>query len=258
MSTPPVLHAERTGRVGGRRLVLVHGFTQTARCWEPVLPALAAEHEVLAVDVPGHGGSAAVDADAGMAAAAIGAVGGRATYVGYSMGGRLCLRLAVDRPDLVERLVLIGATGGLEDAVEAAARRGADEALAERIEAIGVAAFLEEWLALPLFAGLSRDAAAVPERLRNTAAGLASSLRHCGTGAQEPVWDRLSALTAVGVPTLVVVGADDEKFVALGARLAAGIGPSATFATVGGAGHTAHLEQPGRFLALLLPWLATH
>ncbi len=236
----------------------MHGFSQTGRCWEPVGSALGVAHDVVAVDAPGHGASVGVGADAATAAAALGEVGGRATYIGYSMGGRLCLRLAVDRPDLVERLVLIGATAGIADAAEAAARRAADETLAARIETIGVAAFLEEWLALPLFAGLTREAAFVEERLRNTAAGLAESLRRFGTGAQEPLWDRLEVIGRAGVPALVLAGAADAKFVDLGRAVAKGIGPTARFATVEGAGHTAHLEQPDPFLERLLPWLASH
>lgn len=245
------LAVERRG--AGPRVVAVHGFTQTARCWGPLLDDLAADHEVVAVDAPGHGRSRHDDAAFLDAAALIGAAGGPGTYLGYSMGGRLCLRLAADRPDLVRRLVLVGATAGIEDPAERADRRRSDEALAARLEAIGIDAFLDEWLALPLFAGLDPPARAVPERRRNRAAGLAASLRHCGSGAQEPVWDRLGALR---MPVLVTAGERDAKFVALGRRVAAAIGPSAVFATVPGAGHTAHLEQPAAFAAVLRRWLA--
>jgi pimeloyl-ACP methyl ester carboxylesterase len=56
----------------------------------------------------------------------------------------------------------------------------------------------------------------------------------------------------------VLAGEHDAKFRALGERLAAAIGPSATFDVVPGAGHTAHLEQPAAFLRLVRPWLAAH
>jgi 2-succinyl-6-hydroxy-2,4-cyclohexadiene-1-carboxylate synthase len=170
------------------------------------------------------------------------------------MGGRLCLHAALDHPGSVRGLVLISATGGLDDAREREARRAADEALADRIERIGVPAFLDEWLAQPLFAGLSPAAQGRAERLHNTAAGLASSLRLAGTGTQQPLWDRLRDLR---VPTLVIAGALDPKFVALGERLATTI-PAADLAVIGGAGHTVHLEQPEAFLDVVLPWLARH
>ena len=156
------------------------------------------------------------------------------------MGGRLCLHLAVARPDLVERLVLVSATGGIDDAGERAARRAADEALAATIERDGVDAFLERWVAQPMFAALPDPG--LDDRRRNTAAGLASSLRLAGTGTQEPLWDRLPALT---MPVLLVAGALDAKFVAAAERMAALL-PHATLAVVADAGHTVHLEQPGR------------
>jgi 2-succinyl-6-hydroxy-2,4-cyclohexadiene-1-carboxylate synthase len=236
------------------RLVLVHGFTQTSRSWDPLVADLAGDHEVVALDAPGHGRAGDVDLDLVEGGAWLAATGGRATYVGYSMGGRLCLHAALADPDAVHGLVLISATGGVDDVGEREARRAADEALADRIEAIGVPAFLDEWLAQPLFTGLSPAAQGRAERLDNTAAGLATSLRRAGTGTQEPIWDRLRELS---IPTLVVAGALDEKFVALGRRLAETI-PAAELAIVDGAGHTVHLEQPVAFLAILRRWLRTH
>jgi 2-succinyl-6-hydroxy-2,4-cyclohexadiene-1-carboxylate synthase len=170
------------------------------------------------------------------------------------MGGRLCLHAALAASDAVRGLVLISATGGIDDVGERDARRRADAALADRIEAIGVPAFVDEWLAQPLFAGLDVAAQGRAERLANTAGGLASSLRRAGTGTQVPLWDRLVDLH---VPTLVVAGSLDTKFVALGERLAAAI-PGADLAVVDGAGHTVHLERPDDFLAVLLPWLDRH
>lgn len=246
--TPEALAAVTAG--AGPRLVLVHGFTQTARSWGQLAARLAADHEVVAVDAPGHGDSADVRADLPTGARLLGAAGGRATYVGYSMGGRLCLHLALARPDLVERLVLVSATAGIERAEDRRARRDADEALARSLERDGLDAFLARWVAQPLFAGLTDPGLA--DRRRNTVEGLASSLRLAGTGTQEPLWDRLGALT---MPVLVVAGADDAKFVAAAERMAALL-PRATLRIVDGAGHTVHLERPDAFLTLLQDWLA--
>src|SRR5215207_6610784 len=153
------------------RVVLVHGFTQTSASWGPVAERLARRFEVVRVDLPGHGRSGAVKVGFAEAAGLVGKAGGRAAYVGYSLGGRLCLRLALDRPDLVPALVLIGASPGIAEAAGRAERRAADEALAEGIERDGVAAFLDRWLAGPLFATLPEAAAGRAERLANTADG---------------------------------------------------------------------------------------
>ena len=235
------------------RLVLVHGFTQTGRSWEPLLPALG-DHEVVAVDAPGHGTSSELRLGLVDGGAWLAATGGRAVYVGYSMGGRLCLHAALAAPEVVRGLVVISATAGIDDDNERRDRRARDDDLADRIERIGVAAFLDEWLARPLFAGLDATTQGRTERLANTSAGLASSLRLSGTGTQVPLWQKLHALT---MPVLVVAGALDTKFVALAERLAATI-PDADLAVVEGSGHTVHLEQPERFLAAVLPWLDRH
>jgi 2-succinyl-6-hydroxy-2,4-cyclohexadiene-1-carboxylate synthase len=168
------------------------------------------------------------------------------------MGGRLCLHLAVVRPDLVRRLVLLSTTAGIEDPAERAARRAADDDLAASIERDGVDAFLARWLALPLFATLPPDAAGADDRRRNTASGLASSLRLAGAGTQEPLWDRLGTLD---MPVLVVAGALDAKYVAIAERLA-GLVPHATLDVVDGAGHAVHLERPDVFASVLDDWLS--
>jgi len=238
-----------TARGAGSRLVLVHGFTQTARSWDSVAEALAAGFEVVVVDAPGHGDSAAVRAGLRHAAVLLGAAGGRATYVGYSMGGRMCLQLALDAPRLVERLVLISATAGIEDETERAARRQQDEALAGSLESDGLDPFLQRWVAQPLFAGLADPGMA--DRRRNTVDGLASSLRLAGTGTMTPAWHRLGA---VDVPVLLVAGSLDTRFVGLAERMAAAM-PQADLAIVEGAGHSVHLEQPAAFLDVLTTWL---
>lgn len=240
------------------RIVFAHGFTQTARSWAPVRAlvedALARTDgavETAAVDLPGHGTAGDVRTDLWGAADHLVAHGGRATYVGYSMGGRVALHAALAHPDLVERLVLIGATAGIDTAGERARRRTADEELARRLERIGVERFVDEWLQNPLFAGLDEAHAGRADRCTNTAAGLAASLRLAGTGTQTPLWDRLGELS---MPVLVLAGEHDHKFRALGTRLAAAI-PDASLEVVAGAGHSVHLEQPERTTRAIARWL---
>jgi 2-succinyl-6-hydroxy-2,4-cyclohexadiene-1-carboxylate synthase len=253
------LAIERSG--AGRRVVLVHGFTQTGASWRRVADRLADRFEVVRVDLPGHGRSEGIRvADLSGAAARLAATTGRASYVGYSLGGRVGLTLALERPDLVEQLVLVGATAGIEDAEERRARRRADEALADRLDPpddtppLGLEAFLAEWLAGPLFADLDPEAADVAARSANTPTGLASSLRTVGTGTQEPTWGRLGALT---MPVTVGTGARDEKFTRLGERLVAAIGPRATAHVVAGTGHAVPFEAPGTFAELVARELTT-
>lgn len=229
---------------GSRRFVLAHGFTQTARSWDTFRQMLSRrlpEVDVVAVDLPGHGDAPPpADIDLWASAQRLVDAGGVGTYVGYSMGGRVALHAALAHPAAVERLVLIGATAGIDDPAERAARRDADERLADHIEEVGVATFIDEWLANPLFAGLTERTALRSDRLRNEAAGLAASLRATGTGTQTSLWDRLGDIEC---PVLVLVGERDAKFNELGRRLVDGI-PDAELVVVAGAGHSVHLEQP--------------
>jgi 2-succinyl-6-hydroxy-2,4-cyclohexadiene-1-carboxylate synthase len=142
----------------------------------------------------------------------------------------------------VERLVLVGASPGIADAAEREERRRADAALADRIEAIGVAAFAKEWGAQELFAGQDERvaAAAHADRLRNTAHGLADALRGLGTGVMPSLWDRLGELA---MPVTLVVGERDAKFRAIAGRMAPAI-RDCRVVVVDGAGHAAQLEQP--------------
>lgn len=235
--------------------MLVHGFTQTLRAWDTLAAHLVPRFEVVRVDLPGHGGSAAVRLVFEDAARVLGEAGGQGAYIGYSLGGRLCLRLALDRPDLVTSLVLVGASPGLAGENERAQRRRADEVWAETIESEGVTAFLETWLDQPLFASFPREVAGMEHRRQNTVDGLAGALRLLGAGVQEPVWDRLSDLS---VPTLLVAGKRDEKFVGLARDMAEQIGPNAEVAFIPRAGHAAPFEHPDAFAALADGFLAMH
>jgi len=223
------------------RIVLVPGFTQTARSWDPVVAAMRRSRDTAALDVPTGLGFVET-------AHALGDSGGTATYVGYSAGGRLCLRLALDRPELIERLVLVSSSPGIADPTERAARRETDEQLAQQIEGDGLDAFLERWLAQPLFASLPGDAAGLEARERDPAV-LTHALRMLGQGAQEPVWDRLGELRKA---LDLVVGALDGKYTDIARAMAPRVG-AARVHVLGGAGHALPLEQPEALADLLAP-----
>lgn len=221
-------------------LVLAHGFTQSATAWGGFLDALGDGREVRPVDVAGHG-DAPVARDLAEAAHRLGRDGGWGTYLGYSLGGRVALHLALAEPERVAALLLIGAHPGLEVGEERMARAAADDERADRLEAIGLAAFLDEWLAQPLFADLGPETDQRAARMANHPAALAATLRNLSTGRQAPLWDRLPAIE---VPVLYLAGERDDAYCRIGRQVAATIGANATFETVPGAGHAAHLSRP--------------
>jgi len=224
-------------------VVFAHGFTQTASSWMPVAQRMVDRNSALRcmlVDLPGHGRAHDVIADVAHTATLLVNTGGSAHYVGYSLGARDVLHAMVEHPDMVKSAVSLSGTAGIEDRTERHQRRESDEQLAEHILHIGVEAFVDEWLAQPLFTDLPRTQAQVPERLSNTPTGLASSLRLCGQGATTPMWD---AIARCRIPVLAMAGSRDTKFVALARRIAT-LSTHGRLAIIAEAGHSAHLEQP--------------
>jgi 2-succinyl-6-hydroxy-2,4-cyclohexadiene-1-carboxylate synthase len=181
----------------------------------------------------------------------------KAVWVGYSLGGRTALQLAIQHPDAVSALVLEGASPGLPTEKERAERIAADEALAQKAENEGLEAFIDYWQSIPLWDSQKttltepQRVALRQQRLAQRATGLANSLRGMGTGSQAWVGDRLGELS---VPVLLTAGRLDTKFSAIAAEMAKSI-PDVRLQIIEDAGHCAHLEQPAAFNAVLLDFL---
>ena len=253
---------------GDRRnpaLLLLHGFTGSGSVWAGLTPGLRRRGlRTIAPDLPGHGragvpaepASATVEGTADELARLLGRLDATpASVLGYSLGARIALGLAIAHPGVIDRLVLESPSAGIADPAEREARRRADEQLADELERDGLVAFIDQWERNPVFAShakLDPRVARVQRefRLRNTAAGLALSLRLAGQGAMQPLHDRLAEIAR---PTLVIAGALDPAR-SRAEQVAAGI-PGARLAMVKGAGHTPHLERPAAFRRLVTDFL---
>lgn len=257
------LGIEQRGKRGQPSLVLLHGFTGSASSWEAYVDTFAAQGmHVIALDMLGHGQSNAPEeaqrysiehcrADILAVLQALDIAPGVAMLLGYSMGGRIALYTALS--GYFRALILESASAGIEDAREREQRHQSDELVAERIEREGMAAFVDYWERIPLFASQSRLPPEVRQqlhrqRLHNSTTGLANSLRGVGTGAQPALYTQLPALR---IPVLLLAGELDEKFVAINQRMAQLL-PQATLHIVARAGHTIHLEQPAQFARYVL------
>lgn len=235
----------------GDRIAMLHGFTQTATSWSPVVRDLQRHYTCIAVDMPGHGNSPYPQRSVEQCAHDIAHSVGKATYIGYSFGARVALHIAVMYPQFVERLVLISGTPGIEDETERAERRRDDEMLGEYIHESGMNKFINEWLKQPMFAGLPTEYARVDERKQNLPEDMADSLRYAGVGTQEPLWNRLAELE---MPVLLVAGRNDKKFVDIATRMHDKI-PHSTLEIFDNVGHTVHLEDVFEFDDRLRDWL---
>ncbi len=260
----PLLHVERGGT--GPPLLFLHGFMGSSASWAPHAATLQGRYTTIAVDLPGHGRSLVADDAAytmpGCIQTLLATLDAeeieQSCVIGYSMGGRVALHLALAAPDRVQALVLESASPGLPDATAREARRRSDERLAEQLEREGVERFVSGWERLPLFVSqhtLPDDVRARVRRARmaNDAGGLARSLRGMGAGAMEPVVDRLSELA---MPVLVIVGDLDERYVEIGERTADAI-RGAYVEIVPEAGHTVHVEAPETFDRLIAEFVAS-
>lgn len=245
-------------RGSGPPLVVLHGFTQTGRLWGRFGEHLAGSHSLVALDLPGHGGSDSVRADlpttANLVAEAVQTTLGDEPFdlLGYSLGARVALHVVTQTTLPVRHAVFVGVTAGIEDPAERDRRRQFDEAMADQLESSDdVGQFLDAWLRGPPFDRLSSEATARAERLRNSASGLASSLRLCGTGTQAPLWDRMSSLSC---PVLALAGSDDTRFAAHALRVSR-LAPRAVASLVPGGGHAVHLSQPDQAWRIVRHWL---
>jgi 2-succinyl-6-hydroxy-2,4-cyclohexadiene-1-carboxylate synthase len=259
------LRWEVRARGSGRPLLLLHGFTGRGTSWADHAPALARRFRLITVDLPGHGRSGIAQDPARMTvertADDLVEILGRldatpAHVLGYSLGARIALRLAIARPDAVNGLILESPSAGIADAEERATRRAADGILADRIERDGIADFVTTWERSPVFATHASLAPALVARQRairlaGNPPGLAASLRGAGQGAMAPLHDRLAAVRA---PTLVIAGAVDTVGRPRAELVAAGI-PGARLALLEGVGHTPHLEAPAAFRRLVTDFL---
>jgi 2-succinyl-6-hydroxy-2,4-cyclohexadiene-1-carboxylate synthase len=252
-------HVEVEG--SGPPLLLLHGFTGSVRSWDEVRPDLAHAARVIAVDLIGHGLTASPDDhrrytlewSARDLVALLDALDLETVDVaGYSMGGRVALHFATCHPERVGGLILESASPGIEEEAERQRRIQSDEALAQRILAGGIEAFVDEWERQALLqpaphVSAERRAAQHAQRLDNRPLGLANSLRGMGAGQQLPLWSNLADLR---LPVALIVGEHDARYRDIAWRMRERL-PAAAVWSVPEAGHSVHFDQPRRFVDLV-------
>ncbi|MGZ4286622.1 MAG: alpha/beta fold hydrolase [Solirubrobacteraceae bacterium] len=256
----------------GPTLLLIHGIGGDWRTWEPVLDGLARQHQVVAVDLPGHGGSAkgAGDYSLGALACALRDVGGvlgleRATVIGHSLGGGIAMQFAYQFPERCERLVLVS-SGGL----------GPDVGLVLRLATLpGSELFLS--LTAPAARSLINLAASAGRALPIRPAADAEHYARAFTALADPdtraaflgtlrgvvgtrgqlvdARDRL--YLAQHMPTLIVWGERDAILPVEHAHAAQEAIPGSQLEIFEDTGHLPQLYDPGRFINIVEHFIAT-
>ncbi len=254
-------------------VVLLHGFMGSGEDWHAVRRGLSTHFNCCCPDLPGHGENPLVT-KAG--------VGGledgvhwltrrlddwevkRGGLVGYSMGGRLALLMALRHAERFSGVVLESTSPGLKTSEERALRQKHDlDLVAELVKSAGdpilFRTFLEWWYDQPLFASLHEHGGLVKWLIDmrckgGNPAALAEALGAFSTGAQPSLWDSLSDHD---IPTLLIVGERDRKFRFIAEEMAERC-PAMAVEVFAGCGHNVHLENPDGYTTVVRSFLCTN
>jgi pimeloyl-ACP methyl ester carboxylesterase len=255
----------------GPAIVLVHGITSTSATWERVMPDLATRFTVIAPDLMGHGGSAKPRGDYSLGAYASGVrdlmvtLGHEsATFVGHSLGGGVVMQLSYQFPERCERLVLVD-SGGLGREVNLLLR-AATLPLSEV-----VLPFLASTRVLDAGRSLGRLFGRLGIRAGTDVAELArghasledpearAAFVHTLRTIVDPLGQRVNAsdrlYLAANIPFMLIWGERDPIIPVKHGLSAHELVPSSRLELFEAAGHFPHLDEPQRFLDVLLDFI---
>jgi len=254
-----MLHAIKLGEKSGTGLIFLHGFMGSGEDWRGVAELVSRRWQAVLVDLPGHGASIGLAEIASTWEGARGLVHGilesseceRYVLIGYSMGARIAIQMAIDAPARLVGLVIESGTAGWEDPSERDARRQIDRERAAELERVPVEAFVRGWYQQELFKTLASRRDLLEEivgmRARNDPSELARAVTGLSVANQPNLWTRLGELR---VPMLIVTGALDEKYEDIGDRISAATLRSRRV-SIAACGHSVHSEAPAAFAEAL-------
>jgi len=239
-------------------LVFLHGFTGSSNDWSTIIPSIKKEFAAATIDLVGHGKSdSPEDVNYYTTESLVKQVydvinhisKNKIILVGYSMGGRAALSLAVKYPEMIEALILESSTAGIKDEILKDERVKKDEELVNYIENHSIEEFVDHWMNLELFNTQRRFSNKKREqirelKLRNSKTGLANTLKGFSTGKMIPLFDELKKVKA---RTLLISGELDTKFTEINLEMLK-LFPNAEHKIIKNAGHNTHLEEPKAFV----------
>ena len=256
------VYVEQWNEHANETIVLLHGFTGSTKTWHRVIAQLPTSIRYIAVDLIGHGQTAApltekqysMDYQVELLKELFCTLNlEKFILLGYSMGGRVALSYAFRYPSQITHLILESASPGLVEQQQRMERKSADDKLAEKIVANGIESFVNKWEDIPLFASQKLLPASVQqeirqERIEQREIGLANSLRGMGTGVMPELWGK--PLATLPMPVTLITGDLDKKFVQLNDKMQKQIA-KANHIIIPAVGHAIHVENPTKFATIV-------
>lgn len=260
-------HLEVCGE--GFPLLMLHGFTGRGANWAPFCQDIGRSSHLIMPDIIGHGSTRVIESEMNINRYQIESVVNdiiaiidelgydKVDLLGYSMGGRLALAIAVQHPNRIRKLVLESASPGLQTMEERTQRVDSDLELANFILNKGMESFVDYWENIPLFKSQVSLPSEVKESIRrqklmNDPEELSMSLKGMGTGAQPSYWEDLSRVQS---DVLLIVGALDNKFCKIAEEMKKNLKNGEIY-KVEQAGHAIHVEQPEKFGTIVREFLS--
>ena len=241
----------------------MHGFLGSSSDWQSIVKELTSDFYCLAIDLPGHGLSEIDDSKDSYA------IENTAMYiieflrdnkfekcnfVGYSMGGRIAIYLAIHYPDYFNKIIIESAQPGIKDDIEREQRKKHDKNLAQKLISEPFQEFLEFWYNQLIFETLKNHknfANLLQSRLKNNPQKLAKSLQEIGTGIQPSLWKDLYKIEN---PCLLITGEFDTKYQKIFSKMHKEI-YSSNFVVLKNSGHNTHFENSDEFVKVVKKFL---
>ncbi|KAL9420499.1 hypothetical protein AB3S75_038135 [Citrus x aurantiifolia] len=252
-------------------LLFLHGFLGTGEEWIPIMKAVSGSARCISIDLPGHGGSKmqnhvakatqeitlSIDVVADVLYKLIEQITpGKVTLVGYSMGARIALYMALRFSDKIKGTVIISGSPGLQDNIARKIRRAEDDSRACSLVTHGLQVFLDTWYTGELWESLRShphfNRIVASRLLHEDVQSLSKALSDLSVGRQPPLWEDLKLCST---PLLIVVGERDKKFKSIAEKMCYELSHDEKgsddlrneiyeMVEIPNCGHAVHLENP--------------
>ncbi|XP_023642879.1 protein PHYLLO, chloroplastic isoform X2 [Capsella rubella] len=261
----------------GSVVLFLHGFLGTGEEWISIMKGISGYARCISVDIPGHGRSRVQShASEGLAptfsmemtAEALYKLieqitPGKVTIVGYSMGARIALYMALRFSNKIEGAVVVSGSPGLKDPVVRKVRRATDDSKARLMVEHGLEIFLKSWYSGGLWKSLRRHPhfrkIVASRLLHDDVISVAKLLSDLSSGRQPSLWDELKDCDT---NISLVFGENDVKFKQIATKMYREMSKSKKrenniieMVEIPEAGHAVHLENPLRVILALRKFL---